>query len=98
MHESRNMIGVGMRRNDNIYGSVIPWHNAGKTPQYRTIRAAIYEDLPPRRGFYEYRIALPDSKERHAQHTRTRRMQRNTPHEYGSSGKQEYRTAEKEKA
>src|SRR3989344_1251658 len=62
------MVGVGMRRDDDINGPVVKRHRLGKRRKHALPGAAVYEYLIPRWGFYKNRIPLSHIKKRDGKH------------------------------
>src|SRR3989344_2035411 len=64
INKSADVVGIGVRGDDDIYRAVIPWHHARKFAQHARIRSPVNEHLPAAWGLDKNRIPLTNVEER----------------------------------
>src|SRR3989344_2593573 len=67
INEPADVVGIGMRGDDDIYRAVIPWHHARKFAKHARIRSAVDEHLPAAWRLDENSITLADVEERNGE-------------------------------
>src|SRR3989344_127083 len=90
INKSADVVGIGMRGDDDIYRAVIPWHHARKFAQHTRIRSAVDEHLSAAWGADENSIALADIKERNSEKPASIFAERRVPDAKREHEKHEY--------